>query len=74
MGGKSIDEVLYADGWYDGARQPAEAVQLGSVSRFVGMKKLIQRLSIPLRNLSYYLRFAPPIGVQTRIELYEENS
>ena len=71
LGGNSIDEVLYDDAWYDGDRQLADAVEVGRVYRFVGMKKMDSSPKYSTSKLPYYIRFAPPIGVNGTSSLRE---
>ena len=72
LGGNSIDEVLFIDGWGDGATQLARALTRGSVYRIAGAKKVDSSPRYSTSRLPYFLRFVPPLGVATQIELYNE--
>ena len=73
LGGHAIDEVLFIEGWADGARQLAEALPRGGVYRIADAKKVEATPRFSTSRLSYYLRFVPPIGVNTKIAIYTEN-
>ena len=72
LGGDSIDEVLFIDGWGDGAAQLARALTRGSVYRIAGAKKIDSSPRYSTSRLPYFLRFVPPLGLATQIELYNE--
>ena len=68
LGGSGIEEVLFLEGWADGARQLANAVQRGHVYRIAGAKKVASKPRFSTSKLPYFLRFVTPIGVNTKIE------
>ena len=67
LGGQGIDEVLFMEGWADGATQMYKAVVRGQVYRIAGAKKIDSVPRYSTSKLSYFLRFVPPIGVNTKI-------
>ena len=70
LGGSTVDEVLFLEGWADGARQLANAVQRGQVYRIAGTKKVHSKPRYSTSRLSYYLRLVPPLGVNSKIEVW----
>ena len=70
LGGQGIDEVLFMEGWADGATQMYKAVTRGQVYRIAGAKKVDSMPRYSTSKLSYFLRFVPPLGVNTMIELW----
>ena len=58
------------EGWADGATQMYKAVTRGVVYRIVGAKKIDSKLRYSTSKLLYFLRFVPPLGVNTMIELW----
>ena len=68
LGGQGMDEVLFMEAWADGATQMYEAVQRGQVYRIAGAKKVDAVPRYSTSKLSYFLRFLPPIGINTKIE------
>ena len=73
LGGTRLSDVLYIDGWADGAQQLANAMQEGNVYRISGAKMIDTAPRYSTSPLPYYLRVVPPIGVKTKIELCIEN-
>ena len=71
LGGKTLGEVLYMDGWADGATQLIASVKEGSVYRIYGARKIDSAPTYSTSRLDYHLRVIAPIGLKTRIELYE---
>ena len=70
LGGAGIDDVLFLEGWADGARQLADATQRGQVYRIAGAKKVDSKPRYSTSKLPYFLRFVPPLGVNTKIEVW----
>ena len=68
LGGQSFDEVLFMEGWADGATQMYKAVTRGVVYRIAGAKKIDSKPRYSTSKLLYFLRFVPPLGVNTMIE------
>ena len=68
LGGQGIDEVLYMEGWADGATQMYKAVTRGQVYRIAGAKRVDSMPRYSTSKLSYFLCFVPPLGVNTKIE------
>jgi hypothetical protein len=73
LGGTTVDEVLFIDGWADGANQLAQAMERGRVYRIVDAKKIDDSPRYSTSRLPYFLRFVPPIGVNTKIVEYTES-
>ena len=71
LGGTSLSEILYMDAWSDGAEQLIGAVKEGKVYRISGARKITSAPTYSTSRLDYYLRFIPPIGINTKIELYD---
>ena len=72
LGGSGMGEVLFIEGWADGARQLAQALQRGQVYRIKDAKKIDSKPRFSTSKLDYYLRVVPPIGVNTKIEVWVE--
>ena len=70
LGGAGIDDVLFLEGWAEGARQLADAAQRGQVYRIAGAKKVDSQPRVSTSRLPYFLRVVPPIGVNTKIEVW----
>ena len=73
LGGTGTDEVLYIEAWADGARQMAEALPKGQVFRVADAKMIAKAPIYSTSRLSYFLRFIPPLGVNTKISICTEN-
>ena len=71
LGGDSVDEILFMEGWADAAQQLLANVERGRVYRICGAKKIDSAPRYSTSRLSYFLRVIPPIGVNTRIEVWE---
>ena len=56
------------EGWADGATQMYKAVVRGQVYRIAGAKRVDSMPRYSTSKLSYFLRFVPPLGVNTKIE------
>ena len=74
LGGQGIDEVLFMEGWADGATQMCNAVARGVVYRIAGAKKIDSKPRYPTSKLAYFLRFVPPLGVITKIKVGNRTS
>ena len=72
LGGSGMGEVLFIEGWADGARQLARALQRGQVYRIKDAKIINSKPKFSTSRLDSYLRFVPPIGVSTKIEVWVE--
>ena len=72
LGGSGMGEVLFIEAWADGAKQLARALQRGQVYRIKDAKKIDSKPKFSTSKLDYYLRVVPPIGVNTKIEVWVE--
>ena len=63
LGGQGIDEVLFMEGWADGATQMCNAVARGVIYRIAGGKKIDSKPRYSTSKLQYFFRFVSPLGV-----------
>jgi hypothetical protein len=68
LGGTTLDEVLFFEGWYDAARQMMDVLQLGEVYRIYGAAIVAECPQYSTSRLTYYLKCTKPVGVNTLIE------
>ena len=74
LGGQGMDEVLFMEAWADGATQMYKAVQRGQIYRIAGAKKVDSVPRYSTSKLPYFLRFVPPLGVNTKIKVGNRTS
>ena len=68
LGGETVGDVLFLDGWADAADQVQGAMELGKVYRVSGGTVVSQTPKYSTSRLSYFLRIKPPLGVNTIIQ------
>ena len=68
LGGTGIDDVLFLEGWADGAKQLAGTMKRGQVYRIAGAKNVDSKPRYSTSRLPFFLRIVPPLGMNTKIE------
>ena len=70
LGGQTRDEILFIDGWADGATQMGQTLVDKRVYRICGARKIDNTPKYSTSSLPYFLRVIPPIGMNTKVEEY----